>query len=89
MDWNWYLFSFEGRINRAKFWLSSLILLGGMLFVCWILFFTLFIARGYLHSDGTFEVSFGSTTSWPSRDRCFTGRFHGSTPFRSPTICSA
>jgi uncharacterized membrane protein YhaH (DUF805 family) len=25
MDWNWFLFSFEGRINRAKFWLAALI----------------------------------------------------------------
>ena len=27
MSWNWYLFSFEGRINRAKYWLSLPILL--------------------------------------------------------------
>ena len=25
MNWTWFLFSFEGRINRAKFWLASLI----------------------------------------------------------------
>jgi uncharacterized membrane protein YhaH (DUF805 family) len=25
MNWTWYLFSFEGRINRAKFWLAPLI----------------------------------------------------------------
>jgi len=25
MDWTWYLFSFEGRINRAKIWLAALI----------------------------------------------------------------
>jgi uncharacterized membrane protein YhaH (DUF805 family) len=25
MDWNWFLFSFEGRINRAKFWHAALI----------------------------------------------------------------
>ena len=25
MDWNWLLFSFEGRINRAKIWLAAFI----------------------------------------------------------------
>lgn len=25
MDWNWLFFSFEGRINRAKWWLALLI----------------------------------------------------------------
>jgi uncharacterized membrane protein YhaH (DUF805 family) len=25
MDWNWFLFSFEGRINRAKLWLAVFI----------------------------------------------------------------
>ncbi|GLR89107.1 DUF805 domain-containing protein [Bradyrhizobium iriomotense] len=32
MDWTWYLFSFNGRINRAKFWLALLII------VCWMAF---------------------------------------------------
>jgi uncharacterized membrane protein YhaH (DUF805 family) len=27
MDWTWYLFRFEGRINRAKYWLAGLIAL--------------------------------------------------------------
>jgi uncharacterized membrane protein YhaH (DUF805 family) len=27
MDWVWLLFSFEGRINRAKYWLGSLVML--------------------------------------------------------------
>jgi len=31
MDWTWYLFSFKGRINRAKFWLAGLII------VCWMI----------------------------------------------------
>ncbi len=31
MDWVWYLFSFEGRINRAKYWLATLIILGWMI----------------------------------------------------------
>jgi uncharacterized membrane protein YhaH (DUF805 family) len=32
MDWNNYLFGFEGRINRAKMWLAVLII------VCWMIF---------------------------------------------------
>ncbi|SDO00085.1 DUF805 domain-containing protein [Afipia sp. GAS231] len=32
MDWVWYLFRFEGRINRAKLWLAGLIV------ICWMLF---------------------------------------------------
>ena len=23
MDWTWYLFRFDGRINRAKLWLGG------------------------------------------------------------------
>ena len=37
MDWNWYLFSFRGRINRAKYWLAMLICLGWMVFTIWVL----------------------------------------------------
>jgi uncharacterized membrane protein YhaH (DUF805 family) len=33
MDWNWYLFSFHGRINRAKYWLAMLICIGWLIFV--------------------------------------------------------
>ena len=32
MDWIWYLFRFEGRINRARYWLAGLII------VCWMIF---------------------------------------------------
>lgn len=32
MDWTWYLFGFNGRINRAKMWLAILII------VCWMMF---------------------------------------------------
>ena len=28
MDWTWYLFRFDGRINRAKLWLAGVVLLG-------------------------------------------------------------
>ena len=30
MDWTWYLFRFDGRINRAGFWLAVPVLLGLM-----------------------------------------------------------
>ena len=33
MDWTWYLFRFDGRINRAKFWLAMPVLLGLMMTV--------------------------------------------------------
>jgi len=32
MDWVWFLFGFDGRINRAKMWLAILII------VCWMIF---------------------------------------------------
>lgn len=32
MEWVWFLFRFEGRINRAKYWLATLIILGCMIF---------------------------------------------------------
>lgn len=38
MDWTWYLFGFDGRINRAKMWLSLLIIL------CWMIFLALLTA---------------------------------------------
>jgi uncharacterized membrane protein YhaH (DUF805 family) len=31
MDWTWYLFRFDGRINRAKFWAALLIVMFGMI----------------------------------------------------------
>jgi uncharacterized membrane protein YhaH (DUF805 family) len=30
MDWTWYLFRFDGRINRAKLWLAGLVMFGMM-----------------------------------------------------------
>jgi uncharacterized membrane protein YhaH (DUF805 family) len=33
MDYAWYLFGFEGRINRARMWQAVLIM------VCWMIFF--------------------------------------------------
>jgi uncharacterized membrane protein YhaH (DUF805 family) len=44
MDWTWYLFSFKGRINRARYWLAMLVIL------CWMVFLMLllFMPIGYL-----------------------------------------
>jgi len=44
MDWGWYLFKFNGRINRARFWLAGLII------GCWMIFLMalLFVPVGYL-----------------------------------------
>jgi uncharacterized membrane protein YhaH (DUF805 family) len=48
MDWTWYLFRFEGRINRVKFWLAGLII------VCWMIFIGLMIVvAGYLFGGPT------------------------------------
>jgi uncharacterized membrane protein YhaH (DUF805 family) len=44
MDWVWFLFAFDGRINRAKAWLAVLVIL------CWMLF----IAAVMLGIDGLF-----------------------------------
>jgi uncharacterized membrane protein YhaH (DUF805 family) len=44
MDWVWFLFEFDGRINRAKVWLALLVIL------CWMMF----IATLMLGIDGMF-----------------------------------
>ncbi len=44
MDWVWFLFAFDGRINRAKVWLGLLVIL------CWMVF----IALVMLGIDGMF-----------------------------------
>ena len=33
MDWVWFLFGFDGRINRAKVWLAMLDIVGLMIFI--------------------------------------------------------
>jgi uncharacterized membrane protein YhaH (DUF805 family) len=60
MDWVWFLFSFKGRINRAKLWLSLLVVL------CWILFTVTLVAGAgkllggprafYFNLNGLFAV---------------------------------
>ena len=37
MDYKWFLFQFEGLINRAKYWLAALIILCWMIFVLMLL----------------------------------------------------
>lgn len=37
MDWTWYLFSFKGRINRARMWLALLVIM------CWMIFLGLVV----------------------------------------------
>ncbi len=51
MDWVWFLFSFEGRINRAKYWLAGLVLLCWMIFAV-VLFFVVSAAYGDFRSIG-------------------------------------
>jgi len=38
MDWGWFLFRFERRINRARIWLATLVM------ICWALFLVGLIA---------------------------------------------
>jgi uncharacterized membrane protein YhaH (DUF805 family) len=60
MDWNWYLFGFNGRINRAKYWLAGLIVLSLMIIfvalVCSALTIN-FVAHA-MGTHGTGKVSF-------------------------------
>ena len=51
MDWAWFLFRFEGRINRAKFYLAGLVLLCWMIFLLF-LFVVLSAAYGDFRSFG-------------------------------------
>ena len=55
MDWTWYLFGFEGRINRAKCWLAALII------VCWMIFLSALTLAGGIVSGG--EITFGFDTN--------------------------
>ena len=51
MDWVWYLFRFDRRINRAKYWLAGLIM------VCWMMFLAALAVAVDLAFGG--EGSFG------------------------------
>jgi uncharacterized membrane protein YhaH (DUF805 family) len=54
MNWTWYLFSFEGRINRAKFRLAPLIwfaaLYSSMTIFTWVIVGILFASGNHSHS---------------------------------------
>ncbi len=49
MDWNWFLFSFEGRINRAKCWLAAFIWFATVFSFMTIF---LFVVVGILRASG-------------------------------------
>jgi uncharacterized membrane protein YhaH (DUF805 family) len=44
LDWVWFLFEFDGRINRAKVWLAMLVIICWMIFLAFLM---LFIDRGF------------------------------------------
>ena len=62
MDYVWFLFRFEGRINRAKYWLALLI------FACWMLFVLMVlagIAAIFGVADRKFSIGFSTlSASW-------------------------
>ncbi|MBI5260190.1 MAG: DUF805 domain-containing protein [Bradyrhizobium sp.] len=51
MDWAWYLFRFDGRISRARFWLAMLIM------ICWMILLIAIIAavRGLFGGPAAFK----------------------------------
>jgi len=62
MDWTWYLFGFDGRINRAKYWLAGLVIVSLMIAFVGLVYLALMIdfvahAMGTPHGSG--KVSFG------------------------------
>jgi uncharacterized membrane protein YhaH (DUF805 family) len=60
MDWNWYLFSFQGRINRARYWLAMLVCAGWMVFTIWMLVLVLeLLSRAGLLADQPKSFHFG------------------------------
>jgi uncharacterized membrane protein YhaH (DUF805 family) len=52
MNWTWYLFRFEGRVNRAKLWLAMLVILGWMMFLA-----GLTLATGIVSGGASFGFS--------------------------------
>ena len=53
MDWTWYLFSFKGRINRAKLWLALLVI------ICWMIFLGMLVVIAGSLFGGAKSFSFG------------------------------
>src|SRR5690349_16904279 len=63
MDWTWYLFGFKGRLTRAKYWLSGLIMLSFMLAFAWLTYLALLVsfaahAIDAPHGKGKFSFAF-------------------------------
>jgi uncharacterized membrane protein YhaH (DUF805 family) len=60
MDYVWYLFRFEGRINRAKNWQAILILIA--ISICWIMVFGVltFVTASLLGVSGPLSFSLGT-----------------------------
>lgn len=56
----WYLFGFDGRINRAKYWLAGLIILGSMIFLMLLAYVPANILLGTekLHVDFSLDKVF-------------------------------
>ena len=77
MDWVRYLFSFEGRINRAKFWLA------GLITFCWTMFLIMlvFIPVAYLF-DGPQKLHVGFENIFAIYDP---QSYHG---LSRPDLCS-
>jgi uncharacterized membrane protein YhaH (DUF805 family) len=51
MDFLWYLFRFQGRINRAKLWLAALIIF------CWMIFLAIVTVAATVSLGGTAPLS--------------------------------
>jgi uncharacterized membrane protein YhaH (DUF805 family) len=61
MNWTWYLFGFEGRINRAKYWLAGPIMLAFLFAFVWLIYLCLmvdFVAHAMGTAHGSGKVSF-------------------------------
>jgi len=52
MDWNWFLFSFEGRINPAKIWFAAFIWFATVFSFMTIFMIFLFAIGGMLRASG-------------------------------------
>ena len=63
MDWNWFLFSFEGRINRARCWFAAFMWLATNFAFMMIL---LFVVSGILRVSGSESSVVSTRTMHPA-----------------------
>ena len=70
MDWTWFLFRFDGRINRAKLWLSALVVF------CWMAFAAVLLAGSSKLLGHPATASFNLTDIFAALDP---DTFHGLT----------